>query len=88
MITSVQDLMNDNTIVATIRNRDSERIRTLAASCKDNGITSPILIADFGSYTNFSTEYENVCKELGLIYVKSETCKPSYVLSEQNVMTQ
>ena len=73
MITSVQDLMNDNTIVATIRNRDSDRIRTLAASCKGNGITSPILIADFGSYTNFSTEYENVCKELGLIYAKTET---------------
>lgn len=73
MITSFQDLMADNTIVATIRNRDSDRIRTLTASCRKNGIISPILIADFGSYPDFSLEYENVCKELGLIYVKTET---------------
>ena len=49
MITSVQDLMNDNTIVATIRNRDSDRIRTLFESRQKCGITQ-ILLVDFGSY--------------------------------------
>ena len=73
MITSVQELMNDNTIVATIKNRDSERIRSLVASCKANGITSPVLIADYGSYEKYAREYEAVCKELGLIYVRTET---------------
>ena len=73
MITSVQDLMNDNTIVATIRNRDSDRIRTLFESCRKCGITSQILIADFGSYSDYSQEYESICKELNIIYVKTET---------------
>lgn len=70
---TLNEFLENNTIIATIRNRDGGRIKTLVESARKNGITSPFLIADFGSYKEFSAEYEKLCKELNIQYVFNST---------------
>lgn len=66
-------ILDENTIIFTIRDRTEERIKTLFESARKNGITSPFLLVDFGSKEENSSKYKEICQELGISYVKTQT---------------
>ena len=66
-------LQDENTIIFTIRDRDAERIKSLVESARNNGISSPFLLVDYGSQNSSSVIYEKICKELNIGYVKTHT---------------
>lgn len=62
-----------NTIIFSIRNREVSRVYSLVESIRKNGIESPILLTDFGSFESFSSQYKDACEKLNIGYVKTHT---------------
>lgn len=66
-------IQDENTIIFTIRDRDGERIKSLVESARKNDIRSQFLLVDYGSQSTNSANYENICKDLGIRYLKTYT---------------
>ncbi|MBP5328953.1 MAG: glycosyltransferase [Spirochaetaceae bacterium] len=66
-------IQEENTIIFTIRDRDGERIKSLVESARKNDIRSQFLLVDYGSQSTNSANYENICKDLGIRYLKTYT---------------
>lgn len=65
--------MKENTIIFSLKNRDTKRIERLAKSLQDEHIESKLLLIDFGSYEHNSLQYKDFCQKHNALYVKTYT---------------
>ena len=66
-------MKNKITVIASIRNREPWRIRTMVESIRQTGASPSIHIVDYGSTSEYAVEYEALCKELKVKYTHMYT---------------